>query len=97
LQGFEVCRKFHLTPKPIPESDIERMHLLYWQWQRAWEVKFDRLREQHGDEPFNMNGDHILGDLWDWETFAEQNYQDTLPQYPTMVCLAVLLLPLLWN
>lgn len=74
------------------------METLFWKWQRAWEVKFDRLREENGDEPFNVNGDHALGDLWDWERFAEENYSDVLPQYPSMVCLAVVvLLPWLWN
>ncbi len=84
MQGFEICRKFNLTPKPIPEADIQRMSTLLWKWNRAWEAKFDRLREEHGDEPFNVNGDHILGDLWDWEQFAEDNYQDVLPQYASL-------------
>lgn len=56
-------------------------------------MKFDKLQEENGNEPFNVNSDHVSGDLWDWEQFAEENYQDVLPSYPAMVCLAVLLLP----
>lgn len=97
LQGFEVCRRYNLKPKPIPDSDIQRMNTLLWKWEQAWEVKYEKLRELASEGTFDVNDDHLLGDLWDWEKFAEENYQETLPQYPSMVCLAVLLLPLMFK
>lgn len=95
MQGFEICRRYNLKTDPLPEQDIQQMELLLWKWNRAWEKKFDELREVNGEEPFNVNGDEYSGDLQDWERFAEENYSDQLPQYPSMVCLAVLLLPLM--
>lgn len=70
---------FQLNPKTLPESDIERMEMLLWKWKQAWQVRFDALQEKHGDEPFNVNGDDFLGDLRDWESYADENYQDLLP------------------
>lgn len=81
MQGFEICRLFNLAPKELPENDIKRMDMLLWKWKKTWEVKFDSLREKHGEEPFNVNGDDILGDLRDWEQFAEDNYDARLPDY----------------
>lgn len=81
LQGFEICRRYNLKPDPLTDHDIAKMDTLLWKWKQAWFVKFDTLREVHGDEPFNVNGDHLLGDLWDWEKFAEENFEDSLPSY----------------
>lgn len=78
LQGFEICRLFHLKPDPLPEADTERMSRLLWIWNRQWEQKYHALEKIHS-EPFNVNGEHLLGDLWDWERFAEENYVDELP------------------
>jgi hypothetical protein len=93
LQGFEICRRYNLKLDPLPEADIQRMDLLLWKWKRAWEVKFDSL----GDEPFNVNGDHVLGDLWDWERFAEDNYVDVLPDYRSMASLAIIVMSMIWT
>lgn len=67
------------------------MDALLWQWRKTQSRLFDQLREADGgtDEPFNVNGDHTLGDLWAWETFAEDNYRDALPHYASLTCLAV--------
>ncbi len=73
------------------------MDLLLWKWKQAWAVKYENLREESGTAQFNVNGDDLNGDLWDWEIFAEENYRDTLPQYPAMVCLAIALLPLMFR
>jgi hypothetical protein len=78
---------FHLKPKPLPEADTERMSLLLWKWKRQWEAKFEAMEQVSNGQPFNVNGDHVLGDLWDWETFAQENYQDELPSYSAMVCI----------
>lgn len=96
LQGFEICQKFRLKPNPIPDDDIDRMSKLHWIWTQEWVKKYDELRES-STESFNVNSDHWLGDLRDWEVYAEQNYQPVLPQYPSMVCLAVMLLPLMFK
>jgi hypothetical protein len=68
------------------------METLLWQWKKSYESMFDRIRESSADEPFNVNGDHVLGDLWAWEKFAEDNYHDQPSQYASLTCLAVALL-----
>jgi hypothetical protein len=69
------------------------MDLLYWKWKKAWEVKYEEMEAKRvGDEPFNVNGDDIFGDLRDWEQFADKNYN---PQAMTFGCVAVALLPFL--
>lgn len=81
------------------------MEGLLWQWRRTQSALFDQLRETDEPEedgkyvPFNLNGDHLLGDLWNWEEYSEANYRDALPDYraPALVCFAILLLPLVWN
>lgn len=54
------------------------MGQLLWVWRQAWNVKYERLRESN-ETPFNVNGEDWLGDLRDWEQFADENYQDVLP------------------
>lgn len=92
MQGFEICRRYNLTTQAIPENDIERMETLLWQWRERWKANYDDKRERAGNEVFNMNGDHALGDLWDWEKFAEDNYQEATAQYPSIVLIPILLL-----
>lgn len=70
MQGFEICQTFNLAVDSVPESDTQKMDLLFWKWKKAWEVKY----EKHVESSFNVNEDHVLGDLWDWESFAEENY-----------------------
>lgn len=90
-----MCQKFRLKPEPVSEADIDRMHKLHWIWQQEWEKKYD----EHGADTMNVNDDHWLGDLWDWETYAEREFQDVLPQYPSLTCLAVAVVPfmLMWG
>lgn len=73
------------------------MEALLFQWRRTQSRLYDQLREAdlEDKEPFNVNGEHPLGDLWAWEEYAEANYREALPQYVSLTCLAVLLLPLM--
>lgn len=77
LTGSEVCRRYHLSTKMIPEPDLERMEVLLWKWRKIWEAKFDSA----ASVPYSINHDHLLGDLWDWEAFADENFQEMLPSY----------------
>lgn len=94
LTGFEICRRYKLQPKLLPEKDLAQMELLYWKWNKAWEAKYDSMRAKT-NEPFNVND----GDLRDWEVFADQNYVEELPDYSgtSMTCLAIALLPLMFR
>lgn len=84
---------FKLTPKPLPEPDTERMGVLYWKWKNQWEEKYLRMEsKREADEPFDVNGPDIFGDVQDWEQFAERNYEDRLPDYSGAMSVVPLLL-----
>jgi len=89
LTGFEICRLLKLTPAPVPEQDLRRMEGLFFKWRGMWESKYD---SKGGD---NVVGDHWLSDLYDWLAFAERNYHDSLPQYPSVAVLIASVLPFL--
>jgi len=63
------------------------METLLWQWRERWRTRYDEKREKMGSEVFNVNDD----DLADWEEFAEKNYQESMPQYPSMALIPLLL------
>lgn len=91
LQGFEVCRRYGLRPDPLPEADTQRMDALLWEWRRLQSSLFDQLREadEKSAEAFNVNGDHMFGDLWAWEKYADDNYRENLSQYASLAAVAV--------
>ena len=76
VTSFEICQRFHLKPEPVAEADIESMNKLYWKYQQIWGKKYDELFEQ-ATEPFNVTGNELIEDLWAWEKFAEENYDET--------------------
>lgn len=89
---------FSLKPETVIEDDLQRMDLLYWKWRQQWEAKYEAMEQNRkGDEPFDVNGWHPLGDLHDWERFADKNYN---AHAMTFGCFAVAVTPLvllLWG
>lgn len=98
LQAFEICRRYNLSPQPVPEPDSARMEMFLLKWRDAWQKKYDALRDKQGDGKFNVNGDSTLRDLRDWEQYAEDNYYDELPRYGAVASvIAIALLPLMFK
>ena len=56
------------------------MEALLSVWQMKMNSMFDVLREENGEEPFNVIDDHRLSDLRHWEEFAQENYQPSMPK-----------------
>ena len=97
LVGSELCQRYHLKPEPVSAADTDRMANLLWIWQQKQDAIYTEMESKSNGEPFDIHAGDNLANLRDWEKYADENYHAPLPQYPSMVCLAVLLLPLMWN
>jgi hypothetical protein len=84
---------FSLKTDPVTDDDLQRMDLLYWKWRQQWETKYEAKEiNRVGDEPFDVNGEHPLGDLHDWERFADENYNAHAVTFGCVIAPLVLLL-----
>lgn len=70
LQGFEICRKYNLKPKPLPEEETEKM-------QQLWET-YAKTQLRAGQEFEDTHPEIIpkskAEEVHAWEDWSEQNY-----------------------
>lgn len=68
LTGFEICRRFHLTPKPITDAETSAMNELWARWEPVlWKKRM--IAEKTG-QPLSTTQE-----LWAWEEFVLANYR----------------------
>ena len=66
LLGFEICRKFRLSAKEIPEREIDEMEALWTQYATTQLRSSEEFEERHPEIPERSKAEEVHA--WeDWE------------------------------
>ena len=80
LQGFELCRMFHLALKTVPERDSLQMEDLWGRWGRT-ELAIEQRREDQDRSIIPRSKQEEIHAWEDWalDKFVESRYPDEMP------------------